>query len=358
MALSDAEAHPLPTVAEVPAPAPAEEPGVALTPRAAASIAVAGTPGRDANGAPAPRSARQLAQLQELVDASLKFTRVLKKKGVSQATLSVFTRIRPLTKAERAGGGRSVTRIVDDQCVVVLDPNDDSHFVAEVDGDGNVQQRRKQNDGPAQGVRAIEKRFMFDRAFDGTSNNQQVYEATVAPLVHGVLRGLNATVFAYGATGSGKTYTMVGSDSDPGLMVLSMRDIFRSVVREEGKNYDVTCSYCEVYNEQLFDLLSPTSEPLELREDPEHGPVVTGLRHVRVQSEEKLFALLREGNLRRKTESTDANAVSSRSHSVLEIVVRRSDRNHYQKQVRLREHAERNPPALFRNHRRAHQSRE
>ena len=153
--------------------------------------------------------------------------------------------------------------------------------------------------------------------------------------MHGVLRGLNATVFAYGATGSGKTYTMVGSDSDPGLMLLSMRDIFQSIAKEsEGSNnYDVTCSYCEVYNEQLYDLLSPSVDPLELREDPEKGPIVSDLRHVRVQSEDRLFALLREGNLRRKTESTDANAVSSRSHAVLEIIVRRSDRNHYVKQV-------------------------
>ena len=319
-------------------------PAAALTPRtntnapttsSSTPSKASATPSKKASKASEPPQKRQLAQLQELVDASLKFTRVLKKKGVSQATLSVFTRIRPLTKGERASGGRSITRTVDDQCVVVLDPTDDSKFIPEVDEEGVVHRRRKAPDGPAQGVKQIEKRFMFDRAFDGTSNNVQIYEATVAPLVHGVLRGLNATVFAYGATGSGKTYTMVGSDSDPGLMLLSMRDIFQSIAKEsEGSNnYDVTCSYCEVYNEQLYDLLSPSVDPLELREDPEKGPIVSDLRHVRVQSEDRLFALLREGNLRRKTESTDANAVSSRSHAVLEIIVRRSDRNHYVKQV-------------------------
>lgn len=62
-----------------------------------------------------------------------------------------------------------------------------------------------------------------------------LYNVTVAPLVHGVLRGLNATVFAYGATGSGKTHTMVGDDQDPGLMVLSLRDIFEHISREQEK---------------------------------------------------------------------------------------------------------------------------
>lgn len=88
-----------------------------------------------------------------------------------------------------------------------------------------------------------------------------------------------------------------------------------------------------MYNEVIYDLLQHNSGPLELREDPDQGAVVAGLRKIKVQSAEKIFALLREGNLRRKTESTDANAVSSRSHAVLEIIVTRSDKNHYRKQV-------------------------
>ena len=73
----------------------------------------------------------------------------------------------------------------------------------------------------------------------------------------------------------------------------------------------------------------PNSGALELREDPEKGPTVSGLTHVKVEDERQIFSLLREGNARRKTEETGANAVSSRSHAVLEIWVTRSERNHY-----------------------------
>jgi kinesin family protein 18/19 len=103
-------------------------------------------------------------------------------------------------------------------------------------------------------------------------------------------------------------------------MVLSLRDVFRFISSDSGeKDYKVECSYTEVYNELVYDLLVPNSQPLELREDPERGPMVSGLTHVRVTDENAIFELLRKGNGRRKTEETGANAVSSRSHAVLEI---------------------------------------
>ncbi len=118
--------------------------------------------------------------------------------------------------------------------------------------------------------------------------------------------------------------------TDPGLMVLSLRDVFRYIARDShDKDYTVECSYTEVYNELVYDLLVPNSGALELREDPEKGPTVSGLTHVKVEDERQIFSLLREGNARRKTEETGANAVSSRSHAVLEIWVTRSERNHY-----------------------------
>ena len=266
---------------------------------------------------------KDMEKLAELVDASLKFTRVLKKKGVSQATLQVAVRCRPLTPTERSLGSRPITRLVDNKIVVVMDPQP-NHANHNVYGKGKSSAAQKR-----------EKKYVFDVAFDGSCDNREIYGKTVGNLVPGVLRGLNATVFAYGATGSGKTYTMVGSNMDPGLMVLSLRDIFEHIDRDTEKQIDVTCSYLEVYNEIIYDLLQPTAAQrgLDLREDPENGPQVAGLRRLKVQSAEKIFQLLREGNLRRRTESTDANAESSRSHAVLEIVVRRSDKNHYAKNV-------------------------
>ena len=259
----------------------------------------------------------------------MKFTSALKNKGASQATLSVAVRARPVSNRERLGGARTITKTVDKKCMVVMDPDDpDAGF------NGAFLLKRKKSKSVAGGARKLERRYVFDGAFDGEASNEEVYDGTAKSLVSGVLRGINATVFAYGATGSGKTHTMVGNPDDPGLMVLSLRDVFRGihrVKRDNSSDFEVSCSYTEVYNELVYDLLVPIAEskPLELREDPEKGPTVSNLTHVAVGDESEIFALLKEGNARRKTEETGANATSSRSHAVLEIWVTRSEKNHY-----------------------------
>jgi hypothetical protein len=268
-------------------------------------------------------SLKKQDDVRALVDASVKFTSVLKSKGVSQATLSVAVRARPLSKKERLAGARTITKTVDERCMVVMDPDES--------------QLKKKSKVVAGGVRKRERRYVFDGAFDGEASNEEVYDGTAKPLVRGVLSGVNATVFAYGATGSGKTHTMVGRADDPGLMILSLRDVFRGIEEEKKSNdsaFEVECSYTEVYNELVFDLLADSkhgssSTPLELREDPTRGPVVAGLTHVSVAHESEIFALLEEGNKRRKTEETGANATSSRSHAVLEIWVTKREKNHY-----------------------------
>jgi kinesin family protein 18/19 len=157
--------------------------------------------------------------VRALVDASVKFTSVLKSKGVSQATLSVAVRARPLSKKERLAGARTITKTVDERCMVVMDPDES--------------QLKKKSKVVAGGVRKRERRYVFDGAFDGEASNEEVYDGTAKPLVRGVLSGVNATVFAYGATGSGKTHTMVGRADDPGLMILSLRDVFRGIEEEK-----------------------------------------------------------------------------------------------------------------------------
>lgn len=221
-------------------------------------------------------------------------------------TLQVALRCRPLTPIERSRYNELI-RIEDDKVVVVSD----------VDGSRNR-----------------EKRFSFDYALGPKFKNQDVYNRVVAPMIRGVAHGLNATVFAYGATGSGKTYTMAGTVEDPGLMVLSLQDIFFWISKEEKDHkFEVTCSYLEVYNEVIYDLLEKSSRHLELREDPDQGIVVPGLKRIHVNSAAKILELLHVGNSRRKTERTDANAISSRSHAVLEIIVKKFCRNHLGSQM-------------------------
>lgn len=95
-----------------------------------------------------------------------------------------------------------------------------------------------------------EKKYTFDVAFGAECTNSKLYKATIAPLIKHVISGHNCTVFAYGATGSGKTYTMVGSNADSGLMVRSMESLFaQSAQLRKDEDVTITASYLEVYNE-------------------------------------------------------------------------------------------------------------
>ncbi|CAN6542043.1 unnamed protein product [Malus baccata var. baccata] len=228
-------------------------------------------------------------------------------------TLTVAVKCRPFRLRER---GRDIVRVIDNKEVLVLDPDLSKDYLE------RIQNRTK------------EKKYCFDHAFDPVSSNLDVYTKCISSVISGVVHGLNATVFAYGSTGSGKTYTMVGTQDDPGLMVLSLHTIFDLIRKDKSSDeFEVTCSYLEVYNEVIYDLLEKSSGYLELREDPEQGVIVAGLRCIKVQSADKILELLNLGNSRRKTESTEANTTSSRSHAVLEIKVKRKQRNKYRNQV-------------------------
>ncbi|XP_009630113.1 kinesin-like protein KIN-8B isoform X1 [Nicotiana tomentosiformis] len=228
-------------------------------------------------------------------------------------TLTVAVKCRPLTDRE---GGRDIVRVNNDKEVVVLDPDLSKDYL------DRIQNRSK------------ERRYAFDYAFGPKSTNLSVYERSIQSTIAGVIQGLNATVFAYGSTGSGKTYTMAGTKDDPGLMVLSLNTIFDLIKNDKSSDvFQVTCSYLEVYNEVIYDLLEKSSGHLELREDPEQGIVVAGLRCIKVNSADKILELLTLGNSRRKTDSTEVNETSSRSHAVLEITVTRKQRDKYSNQV-------------------------
>jgi hypothetical protein len=151
-----------------------------------------------------------------------------------------------------------------------------------------------------------------------------------------LLDGYNVTVFAYGATGAGKTHTMMGSSrgddsrngSDAGIIPNALSDVFTLISNHRSKalpteSWNVSVSFMEVYNEQVFDLLEPTGKVLSVREDPERGVVVVaGLTQQQVASTDHVLQLLVNGNKNRKTESTMANQVSSRSHAILQLIIK------------------------------------
>ncbi|XP_037665906.1 kinesin-like protein KIF19 isoform X2 [Choloepus didactylus] len=175
--------------------------------------------------------------------------------------------------------------------------------------------------------RSREKSYLFDVAFDFTATQEMVYQATTKSLIGGVISGYNATVFAYGPTGCGKTYTMLGTDHEPGIYVRTLNDLFCAIEEtSDDMEYEVSMSYLEIYNEMIRDLLNPTLGYLELREDSKGAVQVAGITEVSTINAKEIMQLLLKGNRQRTQEPTAANRTSSRSHAVLQVAVRQRSR--------------------------------
>ncbi|KAJ3311297.1 Kinesin-like protein kif19 [Boothiomyces sp. JEL0838] len=172
--------------------------------------------------------------------------------------------------------------------------------------------------------RKREKVYTFDHVFGDKDGQTDIFNSCVKNQIEAAMSGYNATVFAYGATGAGKTYTMMGTETKPGIMYLTLNTIFQRISdksNNDGGKYKISISYLELYNEKIRDLLINKSENLELQEDPSKGVLVAGISYVSIQSLSKTIKLLRKGNKNRIQESTGANVTSSRSHAVLQIFI-------------------------------------
>ncbi|CAE6450367.1 unnamed protein product [Rhizoctonia solani] len=174
--------------------------------------------------------------------------------------------------------------------------------------------------------------YIFDRVFDQDAQQIDVFEGTTKKLLDGILDGFNATVFAYGATGCGKTHTISGTDTDPGIIYLTMNELFQRIKEIESEQIvQVSVTFLEIYNEDIRDLLA---EPgayaprggLTLREDKSNRVIVTGLVSHSPTTAEEVKQLVLDGNTRRTQSPTHANQTSSRSHAVLQINVTQSPR--------------------------------
>lgn len=166
--------------------------------------------------------------------------------------------------------------------------------------------------------------------FDENTSQGDVYEATTRNLLDSVLDGYNATVFAYGATGCGKTHTITGTVQAPGVIFLTMQELFERIAeRNDEKHTEVSLSYLEIYNETIRDLLVPggSKQGLMLREDANQAVSVAGLSSHHPQNVQEVMDMIVRGNEYRTMSPTEANATSSRSHAVLQINVSQKDRN-------------------------------
>ncbi|CAL2278907.1 unnamed protein product [Prunus armeniaca] len=180
-----------------------------------------------------------------------------------------------------------------------------------------------------------ESRFTFDHVACETVDQEMLFRMAGLPMVENCLSGYNSCMFAYGQTGSGKTYTMLGEIEDletkpsphRGMTPRIFEFLFariqaeEEIRRDEKLKYNCKCSFLEIYNEQITDLLDPSSTNLLLREDVKKGVYVENLSEFEVCTVSDILRLLIQGSSNRKVAATNMNRESSRSHSVFTCVI-------------------------------------
>ncbi|KAJ2969193.1 hypothetical protein NQ176_g8800 [Zarea fungicola] len=168
--------------------------------------------------------------------------------------------------------------------------------------------------------------FTFDRVFDMDCQQQDIFDFSIRPTVDDILNGYNGTVFAYGQTGAGKSYTMMGTsiDDDAGRGVIPriVEQIFASIMSSPSTiEYTVRVSYMEIYMERIRDLLAPQNDNLPVHEEKNRGVYVKGLLEIYVSSVQEVYEVMRRGGNARAVAATNMNQESSRSHSIFVITI-------------------------------------
>ncbi|KAK0391023.1 hypothetical protein NLU13_0525 [Sarocladium strictum] len=214
---------------------------------------------------------------------------------MSANSIKVVARFRPQNKIELESGGKPiVTFDSEDTCTL--------------------------NSKEAQGT------FTFDRVFGMDSMQQDIFDYSIRPTVDDILNGYNGTVFAYGQTGAGKSYTMLGTNIDDelgrGVIPRIVEQIFASIMTSPSTiEYTVRVSYMEIYMERIRDLLAPQNDNLPVHEEKNRGVYVKGLLEIYVSSVQEVYEVMRRGGNARAVAATNMNQESSRSHSIFVITI-------------------------------------
>lgn len=219
--------------------------------------------------------------------------------GNKSRNMQVMLRIRPSNPIETAQNQREIVRVIDLN-TIIFDPeeedDDDFFFHGRKQPHRNLMKRLHKN-----------MTFTFDRVFDSDATNPEIFEFAIRPLIASLMDGYNCSVFVYGATGAGKTFTMLGNDQVPGITFLATKELFEHINRNRNElKIDIGVAYLEVYNEQIKNLLTRKGS-LRLQED-RNGVVVGGLILQPIFNADELLSLLTVGNRNRTQHPTDSNA--------------------------------------------------
>lgn len=223
--------------------------------------------------------------------------------AVRNECVQVIVRCRPLSNKENTGEYQQIVDVYPNRGVIEIIKNDGS--------------------SGSETSRENKKMFTYDAVYDSSSSQQAIYDEVVRPLVSSVLEGFNGCVFAYGQTGTGKTYTMEGIRNDQekkGIIPRAFEQIWSHINRAKNMTFLVAVSYLEIYMEELRDLLKPNNNHLELRERG-FGVFVPNLHSVLCKSVDDMLNVMNQGNKNRTVGFTNMNEHSSRSHAIFLIKI-------------------------------------
>lgn len=240
-----------------------------------------------------------------------------------QSNFKVVVRVRPPLPRELSGElpFQNIIAVDDREQVITISENVDKLF--DERGSANMN---------ASGMYSSHN-FAFDHVYDQEASQKKVYETTARGVVDSALQGYNATIFAYGQTGTGKTFTMEGFNESTtsmerrGIIPRAIEQIFGHIQQNASPSmrFLVRASYLQIYNEQISDLLKPERSNLSIREDKRRGVFVDGLSEWVVRSPAEIYGLMQRGGQVRATGETKMNEVSSRSHAVFIVIAEQSE---------------------------------
>ncbi|XP_053985227.1 kinesin-related protein 4 [Hylaeus volcanicus] len=207
-------------------------------------------------------------------------------------SIKVAIRVRPLIKREKEEN-QTIQWVVQGNCIVPTDP-----------------EMKKRGDGG----------FCFDHIFDTDATNMDVFNTIVKPIVDAAVNGINGTVFAYGQTSSGKTYSMLGTSQELGIVPLAIDYMFDAIGNTIGREFLLRVSYLELYNERVNDLLNKNNTDLKLKEDG-NGQIVLQCKEEITNCPESVISLMKKGDKIRRIGETNMNERSSRSHTIFRITI-------------------------------------
>eukprot|EP01087_Luapelamoeba_hula_P022744 TRINITY_DN8230_c0_g1_i2.p1 TRINITY_DN8230_c0_g1~~TRINITY_DN8230_c0_g1_i2.p1 ORF type:complete len:716 (+),score=133.91 TRINITY_DN8230_c0_g1_i2:101-2248(+) len=223
-----------------------------------------------------------------------------KTKTTSEENISVSVRLRPLLKKETRQGTAAVWDTEEEAGTIrsILQSNTNGYSTLQRNVD-----------------------YSFDQVFGPDVQNHTLYETVAESIVWSSMEGFNGTIFAYGQTASGKTYTMKGTRNNPGIIPLAIQDVFSYIKQTPEREFLLRVSYMEIYNEIINDLLSPQNTNLKIHENTEDGVYVAKLKEEIVLSPGQVMSIIAAGEAHRHVGATNFNEMSSRSHTIFRMVI-------------------------------------